>query len=214
MRWTIYLRIWSSIKTSLYIYSTYTTCSDTHKSFQYYLHIEKNFVWLKSTKSCKLHIWLLRFEMKRKWYNYVFQVGLINCGSIWSPFYQENTNSRLQNRLSTHFQHRPLISDRYAPISRSSQYRSPTQSSTRRRRKLEKPDRRSLEIVDSKLSDNKSFNENIEEPNYSAFSGLSSFASFNIIGNRNLPESQFSCRDRAPGYYADIELDCKVRKVG
>ena len=136
-----------------------------------------------------------------------------NCASNWSPFHQENTNSRLQNRLSSHFQHRPLSSDRYTPILRSSKYRSPTQSSTRIRRKLGKPDTRSLEIVDSKLSDNINFNKNIEEPNYSAFSGLSSFASFNIIGNRNLPQSQFSCRDRAPGYYADTELDCKVSKI-
>ena len=86
-------------------------------------------------------------------------------------------------------------------------------SSKRSRRKSGKADKRSLEIIDPKLKKSDNVYKNIEEPNYSAFSGLSSFASFNIVGNRNLPQSQFSCRNRAPGYYADIELDCKVSNV-
>ena len=146
-------------------------------------------------------------------YNFSFKVGLSYCAGNWSPFLQENTNSKLQNRLSTKFQHRPLSSDRYTPIGRYSDYRDSIPSSKRSRRKSGKADKRSLEIVDPKIRKSDNVYKNIEEPNYSAFSGLSSFASFNIVGNRNLPQSQFSCRNRAPGYYADIELDCKVSNV-
>ena len=79
--------------------------------------------------------------------------------------------------------------------------------------KLDNKEKRSLNVASSKNPHTKeSIYSNRKQPNYSAFSGLSSFASFNIFGSRKVPKSRFSCRSRAPGYYADMELGCKVRK--
>ena len=114
-----------------------------------------------------------------------------------------------QGRSPHLFKHKFSRTDQYYNARRVVEYDLPTtitkEKSDKEKRSLNGARSKNLHTKESIYSQNK-------EPNYSAFSGLSSFASFNIFGSRNVPKSRFSCRKRAPGYYADMELGCKVRK--
>ena len=70
-------------------------------------------------------------------------------------------------------------------------------------------EKRSLD-VSSPIDTRENVHWNSRKPTQSPFARFSSFASFNTIGRPNIQNSQFTCKNRAPGYYADIELDCKV----
>ena len=80
------------------------------------------------------------------------------------------------------------------------------------RYRYRKTDKRSLKIAHSKSTADAILEQRKPPKSHFVSPTVSSFPSFNTLGRSKLPSSQFSCRDRAPGYYADIELDCKVSR--
>ena len=109
------------------------------------------------------------------------------------------------------FQNRFSKTDQHSSSGTDLAYELQPRTTSKTKYSNDKTKKRSLDVnPKSNRDEDISFSHRKQQPNYSAFSGLSSFASFNLGGNHNMPQSKFSCRSRVPGYYADIELGCKV----
>ena len=138
------------------------------------------------------------------------QVGAGKHIGGWGQTKHPNTPFALQyGRSAPILQHRGSRENQYFTKNRKKLHYQLPASLTRYKNR--KTDKRSLRIANSKSTADAILEQGNPPKSRSVSPGLSSFPSFNTLGRSKLPSSQFSCRDRAPGYYADIELDCKVR---